>query len=106
VSDQIRFEHVDVTEWRCCPIEVADVLRQTLRHLPADPLVESGMSGFTAANLAWEIDSFISRSYHRSAIRFSNNRVRPEIARLAEPYRDPVVANDRADPLLRSSVRP
>jgi predicted secreted hydrolase len=88
--------------------ELVEVLRQTLHHLPADAFVESGTSGSAAANLAWEIDAFLSRRDHQSALRYLNTRVRSEIERLAEPYRDPVLAivDDTADVLLRWWVRP
>jgi hypothetical protein len=55
-----------------------------------------------------EIDGFLSRGDHQSALRYLNTRVRREIERLVEPYPGPVAAivDDIADALLRWWVRP
>lgn len=88
--------------------ELVDVLRQTLRHLPASAFSERARGGLTAANLAWEIDAFLSHGDREGAIRQLARRVRPELERLVEPHRAHVlrIADDLAAACLRWWVRP
>jgi hydroxyneurosporene synthase CrtC len=88
--------------------EMVDVLCQTLRQLPRDAFEEDSPTPLAAANLAWEIDGFLSHRDHQGALRHLASRVRPEIERLTEPHRATLVqiADDTADALFRWWVRP
>jgi hypothetical protein len=87
--------------------ELVDVLRQTLRHLPADATTD-GATPHSLANLAWELDAFLSHRDHQAAVRYLNERLRPELERIAEPHRDTLleIADDTAEALMRWWVRP
>ncbi|MGH7898766.1 MAG: hypothetical protein ACREQQ_12485, partial [Candidatus Binatia bacterium] len=88
--------------------EMVDVLRQTLRQLPADAFDKDSLTPTSAANLVWEIDGFLSHRDNEGALRHLTQRVRPMIERLAEPHRATVVpiADDTAESLFRWWVRP
>jgi hypothetical protein len=88
--------------------EIVEVLRETVRHLPAAALPVDGPDGTALANLAWEIDAFIGDGDPQAAVRYLNARVRPAIEALAEPHRSHVrtITDDAADALLRWWVRP
>ncbi|MDX2168917.1 MAG: lipocalin-like domain-containing protein [Deltaproteobacteria bacterium] len=67
--------------------ELVEVLRQTLRHLPAAALAAGGPSGLALANLAWEVDGFLSHHGRAAARAHLRERVRPQCERLAAPQR-------------------
>ncbi|MET0153831.1 MAG: hypothetical protein ABW298_14645, partial [Candidatus Binatia bacterium] len=92
----------------CLDFEIVEVLRETLRHLPAAALPAGRSDGARLANLAWEIDGFIADGDQQAAVRYLNARVRPAIEALAEPHRAHVrtIVDDAADALLRWWVRP
>jgi hypothetical protein len=92
----------------CRDFEMVEVLRETLRHLPAGALPVGGPDGAALANLAWEIDAIIGDGDPQTAVRYLNTRIRPAIEALAEPHRSHVraIADDAADALLRWWVRP
>jgi hypothetical protein len=87
--------------------ELVDVLRNTARHLPAEATGAS-LSAPSLANVVWEIDTFLSHRDHQSAVRYLNAEVRPEIERLADPWRARLqrIADDTEDALMRWWVRP
>ena len=88
--------------------ELVDVLRQTLRHLPPDAFAAGGPNGRVLANLAWEIDGFVSHGDQQAARHYLRTRLRPELDRLEEPHRTHLqtIADDTAEALLRWWVRP
>jgi hypothetical protein len=88
--------------------ELVDVLRETLRRLPATALAACALDAAALADRAWEIDSFIADGDPQGAIRHLNSEVRPAIDTLAEPHRSYVLAivDDAAGALLRWWVRP
>ena len=88
--------------------ELVDVLRRTLRHLPAAALTAGDLDAATLADLAWEVDGFIADGDPQGAIRHLNSEVRPAVDVLADPHRNHVLAivDDAADALLRWWVRP
>ncbi len=88
--------------------ELVDVLRGTLRHLPATALTAGELDAAALADLAWEVDGFIADGDPQGAIRHLNSEVRPAVEVLAEPHRNHVLAivDDAADALLRWWVRP
>jgi hypothetical protein len=92
----------------CRDFEIVEVLRETLRHLPAAALPAGGPDGAALANLAWEIDAFLCDGDPQAAVRYLNARVRPMVEALAEPHRGHVsiIVEDAADALLRWWVRP
>jgi hypothetical protein len=75
--------------------ELVDVLRASLRHLPAN---RAAASPLVLANLAWEIDGFLSHRDRRGALRHLNDKLRPHLARLSEPDRQHIlqIADDLA----------
>jgi len=87
--------------------ELVDVLRQTLRQLPPD-VVKGGATPQSIANLAWELDGFLSHRDHQAAVRYLRDRVRPEFAKIADPHRDGVhaIADDVEEAMMRWWVRP
>ena len=86
--------------------ELVDVLRGTLRHLPAAAFTEVGKSGAALANLVWEIDGFLSHGDREGALHHLRTRVRPELERVANPEHLLTIADDMAQALLRWWVRP
>ena len=88
--------------------ELVDVMRRTLRHLPAAAFASAGTSGAALANSVWEIDGFLSHGDQQGALRHLRTRVRPELDRLEEPHRSHLqtIADDTAEALLRWWVRP
>ena len=92
----------------CRDFEIVEVLRETLRHLPAAALPAGELDRASLAALAWEIDGFIGDGDQQGAIRHLNTYVRPAVEALAEPHRSHVraVVNDAADALLRWWIRP
>jgi hypothetical protein len=84
--------------------EIVDVLRQTLRHLPAGTVPAAGV----LSDLVWEIDSMISRGDREAAIAFIDTEVGPRLDALPEPHRSELrqIADDTAESLLRWWVRP
>ena len=88
--------------------ELVDVLRGSLRHLPAAALTAGGLDAVALADLAWEVDGFIADGDPQGAIRHLNAAVRPAVDVLAEPHRNHVLAivDDAAEALLRWWVRP
>jgi hypothetical protein len=88
--------------------ELVDVLRETLRRLPATALAACDLDAAALADRAWEVDSFIADGDPQRAIRHLDSEVRPVIDTLAEPHRSHVLAivDDAADALLRWWVRP
>jgi predicted secreted hydrolase len=81
--------------------ELVDVLRDTLRHLPAAAFPPASPGGLGLANQVWEIDAFLSHGGRAAARRHLSTRVRPLLAALAEPARTQVlqIADDLADTL-------
>ena len=69
----------------CLDFEIVEVLRETLRHLPAAALPAGRSDGARLANLAWEIDSFIADGDQQAAVRYLNARVRPASKRSPSP---------------------
>jgi hypothetical protein len=67
--------------------ELVDVLRNTLRHLPADAFPADSPGGQTLADLVWEVDAFLSHGGRRDARDHLQRRVQPHLVRLAEPAR-------------------
>ncbi|MGH3580000.1 MAG: hypothetical protein ACRERC_00555 [Candidatus Binatia bacterium] len=67
--------------------ELVDVLRGTLRHLPAAALLPGAPDALRLANLAWEIDAFLSHGGRAAARHHLRTRLRPHLERLAEPAR-------------------
>jgi predicted secreted hydrolase len=67
--------------------ELVEVLRQTLRHLPPDSLPAGSPPPLTLANLAWEVDAFLSHNGRAAAREFLRTRLQPHCERLAEPQR-------------------
>jgi hypothetical protein len=88
--------------------ELVDVLRETLRRLPATALGACDLGPATLADRAWEIDGFIANGDPQGAIRHLNSEVRPALDVLAEPHRSHVLAivDDAAGAMLRWWVRP
>ena len=71
----------------------------------ADRFYNDNLGG---ANLAWEIDGFVSHGDQQAARLYLRTRLRPELDRLEEPYRGHLqrIADDIAEALLRWWVRP
>jgi len=67
--------------------ELVDVLRGTLRHLPADVFPSGSAGPLELANLVWEIDAFLSHGGRAAARHHLRARVRPLLEGLAEPAR-------------------
>lgn len=67
--------------------ELVDVLRGTLRHLPADALPTGAASPLALANQAWEVDAFLSHGGRAAARQHLRTRLQPQLERLAEPHR-------------------
>jgi hypothetical protein len=88
--------------------ELVDVLRETLRRLPATALAASDLDAGALADRAWEIDGFLAGDDPQKAIRHLNSAVRPAVDALAEPHRSHILAivDDTAEALLRWWVRP
>ena len=88
--------------------ELVDVLRDTLRNLPADVFPPDGPGALESANLVWEIDGFLSHDDREGALRYLGDRIRPLLHRLASPHREHVlvIAADLAAVILRWWVRP
>jgi predicted secreted hydrolase len=74
----------------CRDFELADVLRQTLRHLP-ESAVREKIDPSRIANLVWEVDGFLSHRDPAGALDHLRRRVQPEIERLENPQRSHVV---------------
>jgi hypothetical protein len=66
--------------------ELVDVLRGSLRHLPADAF-PGGSSPSTAADLAWEIEALLARRDRAAARRYLRTRIVPILEQLADPHR-------------------
>ena len=71
--------------------ELVEVLRATLRHLPADALPADSPTPLALANLAWEVDAFLSHGGRAAARDFLRSRLQPHLACLAAPHRDHVL---------------
>jgi len=67
--------------------ELVDVLRNTLRHLPQEALPPGAPEPLALANLAWEVDAFLSHGGRAAAREHLQQRIRPHLERLAEPHR-------------------
>jgi hypothetical protein len=67
--------------------ELVDVLRQSLRHLPPEALGPGAAPPLALANLAWEVDAFLSHGGRAAARAHLIERLQPHVARLAAPYR-------------------
>ncbi|MFN8640878.1 MAG: secreted hydrolase [Candidatus Binatia bacterium] len=70
--------------------ELVDVLRGTLRHLPADAFPAGSPGPQALADQAWEIDAFLSHGGRAAARAHLRDRLRPHVERLAEPHRSHV----------------
>jgi hypothetical protein len=66
--------------------ELIEVLRETLRHLPEDALAPT--SSAAAADLAWELDAFLSRHDKRAARAYLTTKLRPLLDRLPATHRN------------------
>jgi hypothetical protein len=88
--------------------ELVDVLRETLRRLPATALAACDLDAGALADRAWEIDGLLADDDPQRAIHHLNSEVRPAVDALAEPHRSHVLAivDDAAEALLRWWVRP
>jgi predicted secreted hydrolase len=71
--------------------ELVDVLRATLRHLPPEVFPPGGPGPAAAADLAWEVDAFLSHGDRRAARRHLAARVRPLLERLRDDVRGHVL---------------
>lgn len=71
--------------------ELVDVLRATLRHLPADALPPHSPPPLTLADLVWEVDAFLSHGGRAAAREHLRTRVQPHLERLAAPHREHVL---------------
>jgi len=71
--------------------ELVDVLRGSLRHLPAEALPAGSPAGPALANLAWEVDAFLSHGGRAAARTHLRTRLRPHLEQLAEPHRGHVL---------------
>ena len=87
--------------------ELVDVLRQTLRNLPAEAC-EDALPPHILANLAWELDGFLSHRDHQAAVHYMHTRLIPELDKLGDSHRDSVldIADDTTHALMRWWVRP
>ncbi len=81
--------------------ELVDVLRATVRHLPADAFPPGAPGAQRLADEIWEIDAFLSHGGRAAAREHLARRVGPQLAALAEPHRTHVlqIAADLAQAL-------
>jgi hypothetical protein len=82
--------------WR--DFELLDVLRDTLRHLPQRSFPDGAPGPLESANLAWEIDGFLSHGDRAGALHHLRARLRPRLERLDASCREHVlrIADDLA----------
>lgn len=71
----------------CRDFELVDALRATLRHLPPAALGPGSPAPLALADLAWELDAFLSHGGRAAARAFLHAHLRPHLTRLAEPAR-------------------
>jgi hypothetical protein len=71
--------------------ELIDVLRASLRHLPADAFPSAGPGPAAAADVVWEVDAFLGHGDRDGARRHLARRVRPTVEGLSPRYRDHVL---------------
>ncbi|MBX3026559.1 secreted hydrolase [bacterium] len=71
--------------------ELVDVLRGTLRHLPADAFPAASPGPLALSDQAWEVDAFLSHGGRAAARAHLRNRLRPHVEALAEPHRGHVL---------------
>jgi predicted secreted hydrolase len=67
--------------------ELVDVLRQSVRHLPVAAFSAGAPGPLASADLAWEVDAFLSHGGRAEARRYVRTRLRPVLERIDEPYR-------------------
>jgi len=67
--------------------ELVDVLRASLRHLPPGAFPANGVAPPAAANVAWEIDAYLSHGDRRGARRHLATTVRPMLEGLEVTHR-------------------
>lgn len=67
--------------------ELVEVLRGSLRHLPAAALPAGAASPLALANQAWEVDAFLSHGGRADARAHLRTRLQPQLEQLAEPHR-------------------
>jgi len=67
--------------------ELIEVLRASLRHLPPEAFPPNGPTPSAAADLAWEIDAFLSHHDRAAARRYLATRIRPVVDQLPDPHR-------------------
>jgi predicted secreted hydrolase len=71
--------------------ELLDVLRDTLRHLPERAFPAGAPGPLESANLAWEVDGFLSHGDRAGALRHLRIRVCPHLERLDASCREHVL---------------
>ena len=67
--------------------ELVDVLRSTLRHLPAEAYPDASPGALVLADRVWELDAFLSHGGRAAARHHLRTRVGPHLEALAEPAR-------------------
>lgn len=67
--------------------ELVEVLRGTLRHLPADAFPPGSPGPLALGDQAWEVDAFLSHGGRAAARAHLRDRLRPHVEQLAEPHR-------------------
>lgn len=67
--------------------ELVDVLRATLRHLPAEAFPADSPGPLALADQAWEVDAFLSHGGRAAARAHLRERLHPHVAALTEPHR-------------------
>lgn len=71
--------------------ELVEVLRGTLRHLPAEAFPAGSPGPRRLAEQVWEVDAFLSHGGRAAARDHLARRVRPHVEALAEPHRHHVL---------------
>lgn len=85
--------------------ELVDVLRGTLRHLPEGACTPASPGPLALANLAWEVDAFLSHGGGDEARHHLRTRLRPHLEQVAEPHRAHLlqIADDLDEALRRGA---